>query len=135
VFSSSEELYRVLGSFLTDALADPEIRPLFAAGGTTLAVRYTDPDGVFHLDCRRNPPVLRMGADADAEPAEVTLKMSADDGHRFWLDELNLPLALARRAIKVDGPITALLGLAPAVPPASARYREHVARAGLAHRA
>ncbi len=74
--------------------------------------------------------MLYVGADADGRDAEVELTMSADDGHRFWLGQLNLPVALAKRKIKVGGGVTKLMGLVPALQPAYALYRKHLAELG-----
>jgi len=68
---------------------------------------------------------------AAAEQVEVEMFMSTDDGHRFWLGELNIPMALARRKVRVDGPIGTLLKLLPALQPAFAMYRTFLKEQGM----
>lgn len=130
VFASAEELYDIFTPFLEQLVADPEIGPKFAAGNTSFRVTYSDPDAVFFLDATRNPPLVKTGPDAEAAPAEISLSMSADEGHKFWLGKQNIPVALARRKVKIDGSVTKLLGLLPAIQPAYARYRAHLEQTG-----
>ena len=56
--------------------------------------------------------------------------MSSDDGHKFWLGELNIPMAMARRKVKVEGPVGKLLKLLPAMQPAFAMYRTFLTERG-----
>ena len=41
------------------------------------------------------------------------MKMSADTGNAYWQGKVNLPLAMAKKKIKVDGNVASLLKLAP----------------------
>ncbi len=129
-FASSEEMYAVFTPFMESLTTDPVVGPKFVAAKTSFRVTHTDPEGVFLLDATADPAVLYVGADADGRDAEVELTMSADDGHRFWLGQLNLPVALAKRKIKVGGGVTKLMGLVPALQPAYALYRKHLAELG-----
>ena len=74
--------------------------------------------GWVHLD----PPVMTMNPDP-ATPTEITLEMAADDGHKFWLGELNMALALAKNRVKVSGPISKIMKLLPAMRPAFPKYK------------
>jgi hypothetical protein len=130
VFGSAEELYGIVTPFLEEIVSDPEIGPKFVAGNTSFRVTYSDPEAVFFLDATQNPPIVKSGKDAEAADAEVSLLMSADDGHKFWLGKLNIPVSLARRKVKVDGSVTKLLGLLPALQPAYGRYRAHLEATG-----
>jgi hypothetical protein len=56
--------------------------------------------------------------------------MSADDGHRFWLGELNIPMAMARKKIRIQGPVGVLLKLLPALQPAFGMYRDFLTERG-----
>jgi putative sterol carrier protein len=55
--------------------------------------------------------------------SEITLEMAADDGHAFWMGELNMALALAKGKVKVQGPISKIMKLLPAMRPAFPKYK------------
>jgi hypothetical protein len=131
-FSSSDDLYSVFTPFMQSLTTDPVVGPKFVAAKTSFRVNHTDPDGVFLLDATSNPAVLYVGADALEREAEVELTMTAEDGHQFWLGQLNLPVALAKRKIKVAGGVTKLMGLVPALQPAYELYRKHLDSVGRA---
>jgi putative sterol carrier protein len=76
--------------------------------------------------------VVKSGDAAKAEDVEVDMFMSADDAHKFWLGELNIPMSLARRRVKVEGPIGKLLKMLPALQPAFAKYRTYLEERGMA---
>ena len=128
LFATPDDCYAVMVPFLSELITDPEVRPKFVAGNTSFKVHYTDPDVLLMLDCTQDPPTLQTGADAERAVAEVSLTMSADDGHKFWLGDMNMAMAVARRKVKVNGPVGKLLGLLPALQPAFVRY-QGVARA------
>lgn len=130
VFTSSDEMYEVFTPFMQSLTTDPVVGKKFASANTSFRVIHEDPAGVFLLDATVDPPVLYVGAEADGRDAEVDLTMSAEDGHKFWLGQLNLPVALARRKIKVNGGVAKLMGLVPALQPAYGLYREHLSAIG-----
>jgi len=130
VFTSSDEMYEVFTPFMQSLTTDPVVGKKFASANTSFRVIHEDPAGVFLLDATVDPPVLYVGAEADGRDAEVDLTMSAEDGHKFWLGQLNLPVALARRKIKVNGGVAKLMGLVPALQPAYGLYREHLTAIG-----
>ncbi len=130
VFTSSDDMYAVFTPFMQSLTTDPVVGKKFASAKTSFRVAHEDPDGVFLLDATVDPPVLYIGEDAESRTAEVDLTMSAEDGHKFWLGQLNLPVALARRKIKVSGGVAKLMGLVPALQPAYELYRSHLASIG-----
>jgi hypothetical protein len=125
VFSTADEMYAHFTPFLDGLVSDPVVGPKLVSANTSFRVNYTGPDTVFILDATQDPAVVKVGTEALAETPEVELHMSADDGHRFWLGDLNIPVALARRKVKIDGPISKLLGMLPAITPAYSKYREY----------
>ncbi|MBO0727694.1 MAG: hypothetical protein J2P57_00460 [Acidimicrobiaceae bacterium] len=106
------------------------IGPRFTKANTSFRIRHHEPDGVFLLDAIGEPIEIFYADDAEKRDAEVELGMSGDDGHKFWLGELNLPIALARKQVKVTGGVSKLMGLVPALQPAYHAYREHLATLG-----
>jgi len=130
-FASTDELYGALLPFYQKLVTDPVIAPRFTAADTSFRIRHIEPEGMFVLDATGPELVLLHGPEAEAAQTEVELTMSGDDGHRFWLGKLNLPMALARKKIKVQGGVTKLLGIVPALQPAHAMYNSYAVEAGL----
>ena len=124
-FKTTDELNDVLVNFLSEAMQDPDVGKKFAATETVFRVDYSDPDTVMWVDCREFPPAVHLGTADDDEPV-ITLAMSADDGHKFWLGRLNMTTALAKRQVAVKGPVTTIMKLLPAVKPVFSRYEAHV---------
>lgn len=122
-FRSAEELHATLGAFLAEITKAPDMRPKFTAADTSFLVTYTDPEARTLVDCTQDPPQVVNDPPADA-PAEISLKMSADDAHRFWQGKLNMTVALAKKQVQVAGPMGKMLKLLPAMRPAFPRYRE-----------
>ncbi|QTJ70705.1 hypothetical protein HYG77_35170 (plasmid) [Rhodococcus sp. ZPP] len=129
-YQSTEEIYEVFVPFYERLTADPEVGPKFVKANTSFRIRHHDPEAVFLLDATQDPAVLSYGTEAETREPEVELLMSGDDGHKFWLGKLNLPVSLARKKIKVQGGVTKLMGLVPALQPAYTQYRAHLESLG-----
>jgi len=43
----------------------------------------------------------------------ATMTMTADVGNAYWQGKVNLPLAMAKKKVKVEGNVASLLKLAP----------------------
>jgi hypothetical protein len=54
------------------------------------------------------------------------MSMTADTGNAYWQGKVNLPLAMAKKKIKVDGNVGSLLKLAPLGKKLYARYIERL---------
>jgi hypothetical protein len=121
-FASDRDVYDTIGAFLEEVTKDPVLRPKFVASNTSFHVVYDDPASDMVVDCTQDPPVVTMGV-GDAADTEIELRMTADDGHQFWLGKLNMTLALAKGKVKVKGPISKIMKLLPAMRPAFPKYR------------
>jgi len=128
-FASADELYAVITPFL-DRVTTGNLRSKFSAVGDMVLITYSDPDAQFLLDTRHDPPQVRVGDDASVDSPDIELSMSADNGHKLWLGELNITSALATRKIKVSGPLMKLLGLVPVFQPVYAEYRSYLTEIG-----
>lgn len=129
-FSSQREAEEVLGDFMNHIATDPELRPKFVEAATSFRANYADPDVVVSMVTTQDPPVIKVGEEAKAEQVDVDMFMSSDDGHKFWLGELNIPMAMARKKIKIEGPVQVLLKLLPAMQPAFGMYRAYLDERG-----
>ncbi len=108
-FNDAAEVRTYLGGVFEMAFADPEIGPRLEATGIVLKTVYSEPDAVVVIDMPNRTVTLGT---ADAA-ATATMTMSAETGNAYWQGKVNLPLAMAKGRVKVDGSIASLLKLAP----------------------
>jgi putative sterol carrier protein len=108
-FKDAEEVRTYIGGIFQTAFADPEIGPKLADTGLVVAFDFSEPDAVVVIDMA-NKSV--HGADGGPAPA-ATMTMTADTGNAYWQGKVNLPLAMAKKKIRVDGNVASLLKLAP----------------------
>lgn len=109
-FASSAEVTKYIGGIFEKAFEDPEIGPKLVDTGLVVAFDFTDPEAVVVIDMANK--TVREGLGGGTEPT-ATMSMTADTGNAYWQGKVNLPLAMAKKKIKVDGNPASLLKLAP----------------------
>ena len=124
IYTSSDELSDVFAGFMREMATHPKLGPKFTAPKTSFRVHYTDPEAWILIDCKQDP--LEVVTNAIDRSADVDMTMSADDGHRFWLGELKLASAMARKKLKVTGQLPKMMSLLPAMQPAFKLFREYL---------
>jgi alkyl sulfatase BDS1-like metallo-beta-lactamase superfamily hydrolase len=128
IFTSSDQLYDVFVGFMEDIAADPLLGPKFVKSKTIFRINYTDPEASILVDCTHDPIHITQGP-SDVKP-DVELTMSADNGHLFWIGKLKITTAITKRKVKVNGQVTKMMNLLPALDPAFVRYRTYLAERG-----
>ena len=108
-FRDEDELHRYVGGIFEQALADPELGPKLAGTGLVLRVEMTDVEGRLTIDLGGRE--VHRGA-AGPDP-DATMRMDATTANVYWQGKVNLPMAMARKKVVVDGSMGKLLGLAP----------------------
>jgi hypothetical protein len=108
-FNNADEVVHYIGGIFETAFADPEIGPKLEATGIVLRVISTDPASVFVVDMGNRKVV---GGDSESDVA-ATMTMSAEMQNAYWQGKVNLPFAMARGKVKVEGNVAQLLKLAP----------------------
>ena len=108
-FTSSDEVVTYIGGIFEAAFADADLAPRLKATGVVLRFAFTDPDTDLVVDFGEGT----VGAAAPGAEIGATMTMSADTGNGYWQGKVNLPLAMAKGAIRVDGKVAPLLKLAP----------------------
>jgi putative sterol carrier protein len=109
-FTDSAEVTKYIGGIFETAFEDPEIGPKLVDTGVVIAFDFTEPDAVVVIDMA-NKSVVEGSAGGPAPTA--TMSMTADTGNAYWQGKVNLPLAMAKKKIKVEGNVASLLKLAP----------------------
>lgn len=125
-FTTDDDLRRYVGGIFEVAFADPDLGPRLAATGLVLRVDTTDPAAALTIDCANG--MVGLG-DLGLTP-DATMTMSSADANAFWQGRVNLPVAMARRRITVDGRMGALLTLVPQTKPLFATYLSLLERDG-----
>lgn len=121
VFKSRELMEEMFGEIWTKMVKETEFGPKLKENGITIYFVVNDPDVVMFVD--ENGPLF--GDEAKAKVPVVTMKMSADNVHKFWLNKINIPKALALRHIKAKGPVGKVLQVIPLLKPGKAMYPEY----------
>jgi putative sterol carrier protein len=109
-FKNSAEVATYIGGIFEAAFDDPEIGPKLVDTGLVIAFDFTDPEAVVVIDMANK--AVREGFTGGPEPT-ATMSMTAETGNAYWQGKVNLPLAMAKKKIKVEGNVASLLKLAP----------------------
>jgi len=128
VFESTEKMYEVLGTLFRKLLKDPVAGPKFIESDIVIKFDISEPSGVIWLS-RENGGEVICGNAALKPTIEMTL--SGDSCHRFWLQELSMPVALAKGLIRAKGPMPKVIKLLPLLKPAYAAYPDIAKNYGL----
>ena len=125
-FGSSEELQKVLGGFFEELVEVEDIRNSLLKGGMVIRFDYEQPSLSITIDSRNNN-IDFLYDDKEMKP-DVEIKMKADIAHKFWMGQVNLMMAIARRQIIAKGQIPKVLKLLPVVKPAYKLYPDYLKR-------
>lgn len=129
VYQSAEQTFAVMGTAWRRAFEDAAVREKFVGLGIFVHFRIHEPDAELWLMSDGTVHEGPYGGSTD-KPV-VFMEMKADVAHRFWLDQLNVPLATAKGDIKAKGPVTKIFGLMPVVKPVKAQYPALCAQHGV----
>lgn len=121
-FASEDELRRYVGGIFEKGMADPELGPKLADTGLVLRMQCTEPDSALTIDFPGG--AVHQGTDGP-EPS-ATMSMSTDTANQYWQGKVNLPMAMARNKITVEGGVGKLLALAPLSKQLFPAYVEHL---------
>lgn len=122
-FANSAEVTNYIGGIFETAFEDDEIGPKLVDTGLVVAFDFTDPEALVVIDMADKS--VRQGLAGGPAPT-ATMSMTADTGNAYWQGKVNLPLAMAKKKINVDGNVGSLLKLAPLGKKLYARYIERL---------
>ena len=126
IFANTEKMYEVLGTLFNTLMNHPSVGPKFVESNITIKVYNNDPSGFIWL----TPDKGVICGDADCKPT-IEMTLSGDTCHQFWLQEVSMPVALAKGLIKAKGPLPKVLKLLPLLKPAYEAYPEISHKYGL----
>ena len=117
VFKDTQMMYEVLGGLFTSLLQNEEFSSRFKAANVTIKFVINDPEGVINVKADEV-----VCGELQAFKPDVTMILSGDTCHSFWLKKVNLPMALAKKTIKAKGPVNLVLKVLPLLKPAYEMY-------------
>ena len=128
IFSNSEKMYEVLGELFNALLQDTTAREKFIESDIIIKFDIHDPSGQIWIS-------NEDGGKAICGPTQlkptIEMTLSGDSCHKFWLQELTMPVALAKGLIKAKGPMPKVIKLLPLLNPAYSAYPEIAKKHGL----
>jgi hypothetical protein len=117
IFESTEKMYEVLGTLFETLMKDETMYQKFLDSKITIKFTINNPDGYIWLTDEGKV----ICGEADFKPS-IDMTLSGDTCHKFWLQQVKLPVALAKGLIKAKGPMPKVLKLLPLLKPAYAAY-------------
>ncbi|MBN1573202.1 MAG: dehydrogenase E1 component subunit alpha/beta [Deltaproteobacteria bacterium] len=124
-FKDRDEMVGVLSSLWDKILNDKVIVDSVSSVKILVKFRLKDPDANLYIDTRGDLPRYFWDPenpdDPDMDP-DVEMILSAETSHKFWMQDINVPLAIAGRKIIAKGSVQKALKLLPALKPAFALY-------------
>ena len=121
VFKDTALAQKVFGDLWTKMIAETEFGEELKKAEITILFVVHDPDLSMYVD--ENGPLF--GKEAQEKTPVVTMKMSLDTAHWFWLKKVNIPRALALRQIKAKGPVGKVLKILPLLKPGQEMYPDY----------
>ncbi len=122
-YKSKEELEAIL-SMLWDRILDTPAIVRAVSGARLIArFRYTDYPSELYIDLSGDKPTYYWNPAVEVKP-DVDMILSTETSHLFWMEQLNVPMAIASRKIIPKGSVQKALKLLPALKPAFAIYPE-----------
>jgi len=115
-YKDKEEFVKILSTLWERIFNTPEI--MQGLGGEKIIVkfRFTDFDTSLYIDNSGDKPAYYWDAEGDA-PFDVEMIQNSETSHKFWMEDLNVPLAIATRKVVAKGSVQKALKLLPALKP------------------
>ena len=123
-------LKKLFGELWLKMINETEFGPKLKEKDITILFVVNDPDVNMYIDYKG--PVF--GEEAKVKKPLVTMKMSGDNIHKFWLRNLNIPKALATRQVVAQGPVAKVLQLLPLMKPGMELYPQYCEKYNLPSR-
>jgi len=116
VFKDTDQMYQVLGELWTGLLDHPESGPKMKGAGLTVKYNLREPEGILWI----TPDGVKTGY--QELKADVEMNLTSDTAHKFWLKQVSLPVAMAKRLITSKGSLDKVMKLLPLLGPNYENY-------------
>ncbi|MBW1849465.1 MAG: hypothetical protein JRJ27_20620, partial [Deltaproteobacteria bacterium] len=118
---SKDEFVKILSTLWDRIFETPEIVASVSGVKIIVKFRFDDLGAEFFIDTSGETPRYYWDPGNDA-PFDVEMIQSSENSHKFWMEDLNVPLAIASRKIIAKGSVPKALKLLPALKPAFSLY-------------
>ena len=122
-YKSQEEFEAILSKLWDRILDTPAILDSVSGVKLIARFRYTDYASELYIDISGETPRYYWNPKEEVKP-DVDMILSSETSHKFWMEDLNVPMAIATRKIIPKGSVQKALKLIPALKPAFAMYPE-----------
>jgi hypothetical protein len=126
VFKDTKHLYEVMEDLWGFVISETEFGPKLKEYDITYKFIFNEPSG--YLWVSHDQVITGSKANVDGV---ITMTLSGDTTHKFWLKQINLPVALATRKIKSKGPIPKVLKILPYLKPVYENYPKYCEKYGM----
>lgn len=127
VFESTDKMYEVLGDLFETLLKHPVAGEKFIKQEVTIRFIMSEPQGEIWL----LPEGKVVCGKPEGVKENISMTLSGDTAHNFWLKKIRMPVALAKGLIKAKGPLAKVLKLLPILNPAYEAYPSIAKKHGL----
>ncbi len=127
VFKNTQVAESLFGDLWTKMIKGTEFGPKLKEEDMSILVVFHEPEVTMLVD--ENGPCF--GEAAQAKTATVTMTMSGDTAHQYWMEELNVTKALASRQIKAKGPAGKVLQILPFMEIGQKLYPDYCKKFGI----
>ena len=122
-YKSKEEFVKILSELWERIFKTPEIVNAISGVKIITKFHFTDFETDLYIDNKGDTPRYYWDPD-EAVGFDVEMIQSSEISHKFWMEDLNVPLAIAGRKVIAKGSVQKALKLIPALKPAFALYPE-----------
>ena len=130
VFENAAKMQEVLGGLFEKLLGDPDFGPKFSKADIIIKFNISEPASELWVTPDQGSNGQVIWGKQDIKPT-VEMTLSGDTCHKFWLQQISMPIALAKGLIKAKGPMPKVLKLLPLLKPAYAAYPDWARSHGL----
>jgi 2-oxoisovalerate dehydrogenase E1 component len=123
IYKDQQEFEAILSKLWDRILDTPAIVQSVSGVKLIARFRYTDFPSALYIDISGETPRYYFNPEKELSP-DVDMILSSDTSHLFWMEDLNVPMAIATRKIIPKGSVQKALKLIPALKPAFAMYPE-----------
>lgn len=121
IFKDTALMEELFGELWTKMIRETDFGREIREHGISILFRIEDPEVSMYVDA--DGPLF--SEEAKTKTPVVTMKMSGDTVHRFWLRKVNVPKALALRQITARGPVGKILQVLPLLRPGYSIYPDY----------
>jgi 2-oxoisovalerate dehydrogenase E1 component len=120
-YKSKEEFVKILSELWDRIFKTQEIINAISGVKIITKFHFTDFETDLYIDNKGDTPRYYWDPE-DKVASDVEMIQSSETSHKFWMEDLNVPLAIAGRKVIAKGSVQKALKLIPALKPAFALY-------------